>query len=31
VIEEIKAGREIDKLLTAEQREKWRKIRRGER
>mgnify|MGYP001626171168 CR=1 FL=1 len=31
VIEEIKAGREIDKLLTSEQREKWRKIRRGER
>jgi hypothetical protein len=31
VIEEIKVGREIDKLLTAEQREKWRKIRRGER
>ncbi len=29
VIEEIKAGREIDKVLNAEQREKWRKIRIG--
>ena len=31
VIEEIKAGREIDKVLNAEQREKWRKIRKGEK
>jgi cell division protein ZapA (FtsZ GTPase activity inhibitor) len=29
VIEEIKAGREIDKILNAEQREKWRKIKVG--
>jgi Spy/CpxP family protein refolding chaperone len=31
VIEDIKAGREIDKVLNVEQREKWRKIKRGER
>ncbi|GAQ94508.1 LTXXQ motif family protein [Thermodesulfovibrio aggregans] len=31
VIEEIKAGREIDRVLNAEQREKLRKIRKGEK
>lgn len=29
VIEEIKAGRAIDKLLNEEQRRKWKEIRRG--
>lgn len=29
VIEELKAGRVIDKLLNEEQRKKWREIRRG--
>jgi len=29
VIEEIKAGRAIDKLLNEEQRKKWKEIRRG--
>ncbi|MEM3688208.1 Spy/CpxP family protein refolding chaperone, partial [Saccharolobus sp.] len=29
VIEELKAGRAIDKLLNEEQRKKWREIRRG--
>ncbi|MFH7835453.1 MAG: Spy/CpxP family protein refolding chaperone [Candidatus Aenigmatarchaeota archaeon] len=29
VIEELKAGRAIDKLLNEEQRKKWREIRKG--
>lgn len=31
VVEEIKAGREIDKVLNEEQRKKWKDIRRGGR
>lgn len=29
MIEEVKAGRAIDKLLNEEQRKKWKEIRRG--